>query len=384
MIPTSFVDASQSGSVTAKYAAASVSAPLTIRPVGVLGVALTPDAITGGGTVLGLVVLEARAPKAIPVTLTDNLASASAPAAITVPAGATRQSFTVKTTAVTATKDGVLTAAAAGGSWSVPFTVERALVRCTGLGFGKLRTYPSLGGRTVVAADFNHDNKFDLAVLSPYKVYVMPGNGTGVFGKVVRYKLTRGADRRIAVGDFNKDGIANLVQPVWYHFGYVMLGKGAGAMGEQTPISEYRMQFVTGLVAVGDFNKDGSQDLAFTQTAWGLAIAMGTGKGDFVLPSSLYTGAGGDSELLVRDMNGDRIEDLVTVNPDYTVSILQGDGTGNFQAPFKTVPVARYIEGFDTPPVGMKASDFNGDGRLDIVAPSYWGSTINVLLSACQ
>jgi hypothetical protein len=62
---------------------------------------LTPSTVTGGTSLTAAVTLDRAAPSGgTPVNITSDLAEATVPAVVTVPAGASTQSFTVQTTSV--------------------------------------------------------------------------------------------------------------------------------------------------------------------------------------------------------------------------------------------------------------------------------------------
>lgn len=93
------VTANQTGTVTASYGGVSKSTPLTVRPIGVASVTLSPNPVVGPNRVTGTVTLECpAAPGNIVVTLTSgNPAVANVVPSIRVPAGATSAPFHVST-----------------------------------------------------------------------------------------------------------------------------------------------------------------------------------------------------------------------------------------------------------------------------------------------
>lgn len=93
------VTANQTGTVTASYGSVSRSATLTVRPVGVASVTLSPNPVVGPKGVTGTVTLECpAAPGNITVTLTSgNPAVANVVPSVRVPAGATSAPFHVST-----------------------------------------------------------------------------------------------------------------------------------------------------------------------------------------------------------------------------------------------------------------------------------------------
>src|SRR5919106_5925924 len=113
---------------------------------------------------------------------------------------------------------------------------------------------------------------------------------------------------------------------------------------------------------VGDFNGDGSLDLA---GAGGPAakVRMNNGAGTFGALAEYPVGGGNSQDLAAGDFNGDgRLDLVLTVNsPQIGVSLLRGNGDGTFAAPV-TFP---NTSGFDSPAVA--AVDLNNDGKLDVV-----------------
>lgn len=96
------VTGSQTGTVTATYGGVSRSATLTVRPIGVASVSISPNPVVGPNPAVGTVTLECpAAPGNIIVTLTSgNPAVANVVPSIRVPAGSTTAPFHVSTSDV--------------------------------------------------------------------------------------------------------------------------------------------------------------------------------------------------------------------------------------------------------------------------------------------
>lgn len=126
IINTAAVTSSKTFTITAILFASSVSTTMTVRPIGVHSVTLTPSTVTGGGSATGKVTLESpAAPGPITVTFSSsNTAVAPTPASITIPYGSPSGSFTVNTNAVTTTTTVTIKATANGVSRSVKLTVN--------------------------------------------------------------------------------------------------------------------------------------------------------------------------------------------------------------------------------------------------------------------
>jgi hypothetical protein len=148
----------------------------------------------------------------------------------------------------------------------------------------------------------------------------------------------------------------------------ILLGKGDGSF---LTARNYDVGSNPQSVAVGDFNGDGSPDLAVANSKdYTVSILLGKGDGTFQAARS-YT-AGGTS-VAVGDFNGDRIPDLAVADQDYsTVSVLLGNGDGTFQVAEDYLVVAN--------PVSVAVGDFNGDGVPDLTVANYGSGTVSVLL----
>ena len=126
-ITTGTVTTNVSGTVSASYGGVSQSLSLTVRPIRVKTVTLSPNPATGGATVAGTLTLECAAPASgVVVTLSSNNGTVAAPTAstVTVPAGASSASFTVRTSRVTTSTNVTIYTTAYGVRKSTALTVR--------------------------------------------------------------------------------------------------------------------------------------------------------------------------------------------------------------------------------------------------------------------
>jgi hypothetical protein len=116
----------ETATVSATYAGTTLTKPLTIRPMSVLSIPITPTTLVGGGVSTGVVKLECKAaPGPILVEFGSTLpvvAGTTVPNVL-IPAGVQTAPVTVTTAPVTATKKPKITATANGLTKSKTLTV---------------------------------------------------------------------------------------------------------------------------------------------------------------------------------------------------------------------------------------------------------------------
>ena len=125
-IVTTPVQASQSGTVTARGTSATQTRPLTVRPIGVGAVTLTPAATVGGNRVTGSATLECTAaPGPVNVNLSSSNPTVASPiaATLTVPQGLQSVSFDVTTRQVQSETTVTISANANGVARSAALSV---------------------------------------------------------------------------------------------------------------------------------------------------------------------------------------------------------------------------------------------------------------------
>jgi len=252
---------------------------------------------------------------------------------------------------------------------------------------GVVYSQPATGGDvilgTLAAADFNGDGKLDLAVVGDYVssggVTILLGNGNGTFTAAGPNLDPNGDFALIATGDFNGDGIPDLVTPNYFEFGgspTIFLGKGDGTFTFSKVT--FTLDYFPTSVVVGDFNGDGVLDLAFSDLN-GIEIALGNGDGTFTettaspiaVPSELYS-------LQVGDFNHDCKPDLAGLdNYNDQIVVLLGAGDGTFSVTKATPGVNASFDG----PHQIAAADFNGDGLPDLAMLTYGVNTASILLT---
>ena len=239
---------------------------------------------------------------------------------------------------------------------------------------------------SVAAGDFNEDGELDLAVAnacgtdptckSPGSVSILLGDGKGNF-TLASSPATGMWPYAVAVGDFNGDGKLDLAvvntcgdDPSCVSAGTVSVFLGDGA-GNFTLASSLPAGSRPQSVVVGDFNGDGTLDLAVANTSSNtVSILLGDGTGNFTLVSSIADVE--PNSIAVGDFNLDGKLDLAVASGSGTVSVFLGDGSANFT--LASQPAA------GASPWSIAAGDFNGDGKLDLAVVNFYSNTVSVLL----
>lgn len=253
-------------------------------------------------------------------------------------------------------------------------------------GFGQsffTRSYPvGSGPAQVVVADFNGDHLPDLATVNfgSNTVSILINNGDGTFRPHLEF-ATGPAPIDLAAVDWNKDGKMDLVVlnsgADAAHAVSVLLGNGDGTF---QPHHDIPGAPNANSIAVGDFNRDGSPDIATSSNTPvnAVYVSLGNGRGG-VLAQKVTSGFGAPelpgfqtpymlTKIARADFNRDGKDDLyymeccggfeITFGAE-GVLISNGDGT------FTDL----VLNGQDKTPIDMISLDINQDGLSDIVLP---------------
>ncbi|HEU4889686.1 MAG TPA: FG-GAP-like repeat-containing protein, partial [Thermoanaerobaculia bacterium] len=216
----------------------------------------------------------------------------------------------------------------------------------------------------LVLADFNGDNRLDIAVgtsdshsVNTNVVVVYPGDGAGHFSGNVTTTIGDMA-QDLTAADMNGDGKIDLIVGS-SNANRIFLNDGTGSFTHATNLN-------SGGVVAADFNHDGKRDLAVADSGTHERyVYVASGNGDGTMATGVKYPAGYFAHLLdAADVNGDGNLDLLAPSAaGSTVAVLRGKADGTFHAP------EFWISGPNA--WNVVTDDFDRDGKLDFVTAGY-------------
>ncbi|MBI3474978.1 MAG: VCBS repeat-containing protein [Acidobacteria bacterium] len=256
---------------------------------------------------------------------------------------------------------------------------------------GTLGTVSLNPTNNIVLADINNDKKLDIIVPDGFgNVFTFFGKAKGKFTAGPAYPLQACNDCSnflVAMGDFNGDGTLDLLESNGLDTITVSLGRGDGSF-QTSQLYNFTGINQAGNLVTADFNGDGLPDIAQSlagSAAGKIGINLGSSNGapgttTFATASTCT--ANFVWSVATGDVNGDGKADLVaTLNGNggggcqlNTVAVMLGLGTGKFKK------AVYYSTGATTQEEVVHLADLNGDGKLDIVTENADG-TFSVLLN---
>jgi hypothetical protein len=241
-----------------------------------------------------------------------------------------------------------------------------------------------LDSPAVVATDLDNDGRLDVVIAHQIACYTAPcvvgrsitvllGLGDGTFQLPWEMEVGTGMSRIVA-SDFNRDGLKDLAIAGDRSQVYVLFGVGNGTFLQQPTITLTPDTFGVDAtdIDLADFNGDAVPDLVVAIALNGsrTAILLGNTDGTFRQPLIIIEPGGRVPQYqVVGDFNRDGFQDVAIslgFGSNGLMEIINGNGDGTFRAPvlYQQPPAKSSVSG------GLIVSgDFNRDGKPDIALP---------------
>jgi hypothetical protein len=206
---------------------------------------------------------------------------------------------------------------------------------------------------------------------------VLALSATSQFETRAAFLMSGQAPYSAAVGDFNRDGIQDLAVVSYLPTGTlsIWLGNGDGTfrLGET-----YTVGVQPFFVTAASLRDNGILDLVVSDSlrddVW---VMLGNGDGTFEAPVA-YPAAGRSYTVSTGDFTGDGVTDIISIigSPCDCISVFPGNGDGTFGTGI-TTPLPYNVGG-----LALASGYFNSDQSLDIAVTAQFGTTnqVSILL----
>jgi hypothetical protein len=246
---------------------------------------------------------------------------------------------------------------------------------------------------SLAVADFNGDNKPDIVLTNlvdnTVSVFINQSTSGNIsFAPAVTYNVGTYPDVVIA-RDFNHDGKIDLaVLSAGYYFASdedgkhtqlsILLGNGDGTFAPATTQLISSQDGGEAMVAA-DFGR-GEIDLAIAHFGSNqILIYQGDGQGHFN-PGAKYTVGDGPEGLVAIDFDGDgKIDIAASSLNEHNVALLHGNGDATFIPAIKPDATSSFGPATWHYPAYMAAADLNGDGKPELVTTHLFEAAAAVL-----
>ena len=237
------------------------------------------------------------------------------------------------------------------------------------------------GPQSVLIADVNNDNKWDIIVANEgsNSVGVFLNIGNGSFTRQTTYSTAYGSHScSVATADVNSDNKPDIIvaNPGTNNVG-VLLNIGNGIFSRQTTYSTGPNSQPFYVVTV-DVDGDNKLDIVVANSNGNnIGVLLNMGNGTLASQTIYSTGDGsGSRSLTTADMNSDNKPDIIVGNSgtdNVCVLLNLGDGTFAIQTMYST--------GYGSSPQSVATADVDGDGKRDIIVANYDTNNIDVLVN---
>ncbi len=217
--------------------------------------------------------------------------------------------------------------------------------------------------------------------------YIKYNTGSSVWESSIIENTGGYASLAITSGDYDSDGNRDFAFTANCNCGNYYLYQGDGADGFTNATPTFSGNRFSYDMVTGEFDNDGKPDiLTGGNTVLSRFLNTSTGVGNFSFSKISFIITSSDNSSYgysIADFNNDGFNDIVAAVPaEAKVRVFLNDGAGGFNS---AVYTDYTITGSSTSNIrGVATGDFNDDGYPDIVAASYNGNAIGVLINSAD
>jgi VCBS repeat protein len=168
------------------------------------------------------------------------------------------------------------------------------------------------GSSSIALADLNRDGSKDIVYLNNSSVTILLNNGNATFGSPLVYWVWDAVD--LAVGDFEGDGTVDIATVSnYYSLVFILINGGDGEMISYSEIPSYGSDAPTGIV-VGDFNGDGRPPEFALISGGTSSVTVFLNQGYYTYGHTNPINVGQTPvDIAAGKLDGDSLPDLVTI-----------------------------------------------------------------------